>query len=442
MFLWVSFVYSYSYNAHHGVFIEWGMWNYAPPQFKTREDVKVMQNADVLTKVRTLLLLDQPFIGQLASFLKLEFDDKVDTAYTDGEKIGVNHKFFEKLLHKERTGIMAHEVFHVMLLHHVRRQPWMEQRTYQIAIDIIVNGMCLENGFTLPKDGILPETWEGGVSEYWDLSKKSVEQVYKILEDKKANNPEMLPDNPKEKSTGECRDHPSKSNTPSSEGDKSPQEKSSKDAVSHEEQRVKTIVAQAYQNAKRQGAISASMERAVKEILQPRIKWCQRIAKEITSRSKTKHVWPPFNRRWVHEGIYLHAMQGESIGNVVWATDTSGSVDQPTLDEINAELRGLSRSYDGEFTCLGVDSKVRSSQTFSSDRFPKDIEWKGGGGTNYRPAFNWVRDSYRKKVSVMIYATDGWCDRFPDYKPPYPVLWGVWDPVAFKPPFGEVLFVE
>ena len=53
-----------------------------------------MQKADVLTKVRTNLLLDQPFIGQLASFLKLEFDDKVDTAYTDGETVGVNQKFF------------------------------------------------------------------------------------------------------------------------------------------------------------------------------------------------------------------------------------------------------------------------------------------------------------------------------------------------------------
>jgi len=135
-------------------------------------------------------------------------------------------------------------------------------------------------------------------------------------------------------------------------------------------------------------------------------------------------------------------MQGESIGNVIWATDTSGSVDQPTLDEINSELRGLARSYEGEFTCLSVDSKVCKAETFQSDRFPKKIVWDGGGGTNFRPAFNWVRDNYKKRVSVMIYATDGWCSRFPDQPPPYPVFWVVWDHVDFKPPFGEVLYVD
>ena len=148
-----------------------------------------MSDINILTKVRTNMLLDHPFIGQLATSLNLKFDDEVDTAYTNGVDIGVNQSYFNKLLHKERTGLVAHETFHVMLLHHVRRKPWMDAKLYQIAIDIVVNGLCLENRFTLPSDGILPETWNGGVEEFYKLSKMTVEQVYRYLEIQKRKNP-------------------------------------------------------------------------------------------------------------------------------------------------------------------------------------------------------------------------------------------------------------
>ena len=401
-----------------------------------------MSDINLLTKVRTNMLLDHPFLGQLATSLNLKFDDEVDTAYTNGVDIGVNQSYFNKLLHKERTGLVAHETFHVMLLHHVRRKPWMDAKLYQIAIDIVVNGLCLENRFTLPSDGILPETWEGGVEEFYKLSKMTVEQVYRYLEVQKRKNPEKHQQDVKGNSTGECRDHPVMSGGDSEGSSGKAGQHEVEQAVKMEEQKMKTRIAQAFQAAKRAGDMSAGMERFVQDILQPKIKWTQRIAREISSRSKTKHVWPPFNRRYLHQDIYLHSMQGESIGNVIWATDTSGSVDQPTLDEINSELRGLARSYEGEFTCLSVDSKVCKAETFQSDRFPKKVVWDGGGGTNFRPAFNWVRDNYKKKVSVMIYATDGWCSRFPNKPPPYPVFWVVWDHVDFVPPFGEVLYVD
>ena len=60
-----------------------------------------MQTIDLLTKVRTNMLLDHPFIGQLATSLNLKFDDTMDTAYTNGVDIGVNQSYFNGLLHKD-----------------------------------------------------------------------------------------------------------------------------------------------------------------------------------------------------------------------------------------------------------------------------------------------------------------------------------------------------
>ena len=385
------------------------------------------------------MLMDSPFLGQLATSLKLKYDDSQDTAYTDGVHIGVNFDFFKKLLHKERTGVIAHETFHVMLLHHLRRKPWMEARLYNIAIDVVTNGYCIQNGFTIPKDGILPDNWEGGRQEFFELSELTVEQVYRRLEKQCRANPDYLKGiNPAESSTGSCLDHPG-IKAGRAEG-KTPDQIDR--VVKEQEQQMKAKIAQAYQSAKRAGKMSAGMERTVQDIIAPRIKWSRRIANDVASRSKTTHVWPPFNRRWLHQGIYLHGMKGESLGEVVWATDTSGSIDQPTLDEIDSELRGLARSYDGHFTCLSVDAQVCNVQQFGSQSFPKSLEWKGGGGTNYRPAFNWVKENCKKRINAMIYATDGYCNRFPDNPPPFPVYWVVWDTVDFKPPFGEVLYGE
>ena len=58
-----------------------------------------MSDINLLTKVRTNMLLDHPFLGQLATSLNLKFDDEVDTAYTNGVDIGVNQSYFNKLLH-------------------------------------------------------------------------------------------------------------------------------------------------------------------------------------------------------------------------------------------------------------------------------------------------------------------------------------------------------
>ena len=78
--------------------------------------------------------------------------------------------------------MMAHEIFHVMLMHHIRMfAPWMDPKIAQIAADIIVNAMCLEHKFELPSDGILPETWEGGVQEYFKISRMSLEEAVRYL---------------------------------------------------------------------------------------------------------------------------------------------------------------------------------------------------------------------------------------------------------------------
>jgi predicted metal-dependent peptidase len=80
------------------------------------------------------------------------------------------------------------------------------------------------------------------------------------------------------------------------------------------------------------------------------------------------------------------------------------------------------------------DAAVQSVQEFRASEAVR-LEPKGGGGTDFRPAFEWVAKNDVSPV-CLIYLTDLCCDSFPE-TPEYPVLW-VTDSRRTAP-FGETV---
>ena len=52
----------------------------------------------------------------------------------------------------------------------------------------------------------------------------------------------------------------------------------------------------------------------------------------------------------------------------------------------------------------------------------KDFTLMGGGGTDFRPAFEHVEEEMYNDVKLLMYLTDGY-GAAPEKSPPYPVLW-------------------
>ena len=75
---------------------------------------------DLFTKARSSLVLNNPFFGTLCLRLAPKETEEVDTGATDGVSLLYNPKWFEKLKPLERVGFLAHEVMHVVLMHHIR----------------------------------------------------------------------------------------------------------------------------------------------------------------------------------------------------------------------------------------------------------------------------------------------------------------------------------
>ena len=83
------------------------------------------------------------------------------------------------------------------------------------------------------------------------------------------------------------------------------------------------------------------------------------------------------------------------------------------------------------------DAAVQSTQQFGPSE-PVQLEPQGGGGTDFRPVFEWVAENDIATV-CLIYLTDLCCHSYPDVQA-YPVLW-VTDSRRTAP-FGETIRIS
>ena len=142
---------------------------------KLKEEIKELLIQDLYK-----LIMRQPFIGRLATFLNLVpiLDSRIDIACTDGTNIFVNAQYYSTLSEEERLGIIAHEVWHCALRHFARKGN-RDRKKFNYATDIEVDLLLTSSGF---KIDILPydPDWAGrSAEEIYELMYPKIEQFQK-----------------------------------------------------------------------------------------------------------------------------------------------------------------------------------------------------------------------------------------------------------------------
>ena len=150
---------------------------------------------DKVTTARVQLFNKAPYFEALLSKMKVCYTrDGVNTMAVDNYmNIYLNPEFvLEDLTTIETTGVLAHEVMHIVNLTHVRRED-RDAELWNIATDYIMNKELLKDGFTLPTLGCLPYEKSGrwiiklleGKRDIKDLdiSEMDEEDLYRILDD-------------------------------------------------------------------------------------------------------------------------------------------------------------------------------------------------------------------------------------------------------------------
>ena len=110
--------------------------------------------------------------------------------------------------------------------------------------------------------------------------------------------------------------------------------------------------------------------------------------------------------------------------DIIVALDTSGSIGDQEIREFISEVDAIKGQIRARIVLHACDEKLASDGPWLYESWepvtpPKEIS--GGGGTDFRPVFEWVeRDGLRP--DLLIYFTDAEGD-FPPHEPPYPVIW-------------------
>ncbi|HEY6770260.1 MAG TPA: VWA-like domain-containing protein, partial [Candidatus Sulfotelmatobacter sp.] len=108
------------------------------------------------------------------------------------------------------------------------------------------------------------------------------------------------------------------------------------------------------------------------------------------------------------------------------------------LEQFAGEITAISDEVQPEaIHVVYCDAAVQSSQQFGPSE-PIHLEPRGGGGTDFRPVFEWVQRSNIAPV-CLTYLTDLCCNSYPEV-PEYPVLW-VTDSRRTAP-FGETVRIS
>jgi predicted metal-dependent peptidase len=385
-----------------------------------------MNAKEQITKSRAGLVLDLPFFGSLALRLAVKEDLNCESAWTDGVTLGYNPDFIQGLTLPETKGLLAHEVMHIAMMHNTRRGDRNQSR-WNEAADYAINLILEDSGLTLPKARLLDR-------EYADMA---AEQIYgkigKQEQEQESNNNKSRDDSGKGDDpgkTGEVRDYPGKDGKQATAADKA-----------QAEQETKIAVTQAITQAKSMGRLPGGLSRLIDEIIEPIIDWREILRRFVSATAKNDYTWARPNRRHIAEGLYLPSLYSEDIGPIVVAVDTSGSVDQEMINQFSAEITAILEDFHADCTVIYCDSEIAGVEIFRNEDLPVILHPAGGGGTDFRPVFDYV-DEHDIRPACLIYLTD-MAGSFPVNEPDYPVLWGTieaWSGAAA--PWGETVRIK
>ncbi len=364
-----------------------------------------------ISKAKTALILEHPFIGSVALNMPMSIDNSVPTAATNGKRVLFNEEFCNGLSDEELKFLVAHECMHPMLEHNFRRGE-RDAYKWNQAADYVINKLLTDEGIgKMPEQGLLDDT------------------IYKNGGGTSDGIFNLLPDTPDDGQGNGGQGQPLDS---CEDGQGSPAE------VSQQQAEWKVKVAQAAQSAKMMGKMSAGLERLVDEILKPKVDWRDVLQRFVVKCRSDQRSWARPNRRFLSQGLYLPSVSGESLGEIAFAVDCSGSIDQDEINQFASEISTVWQDQrPTKVHVIYFDSEVSHYDEFEQEDEPV-VKPHGGGGTAFSPVFKYMMEHGIEPVAC-IFLTDLCCDDFGD-APDYPVLWvSTHDD---KAPFGEVVMME
>jgi predicted metal-dependent peptidase len=203
--------------------------------------------------------------------------------------------------------------------------------------------------------------------------------------------------------------------------------------------------------AVRQGAIMAGKMgtgglRDIGELLETKKDWRELLREFVTTTCSGKDysTWRKPNRRYVGMDMLMPSSISESMGEIVVAIDTSGSIGQYELNKFLSEVRGICEQVrPSKVRVLYWDTEVCRAEVYMQDELDnlvKSTKPAGGGGTNVECVPMYM-NGHGIKPECVVVLTDGYLGgSWGTWS--VPVLWCIQNNRSAKPDNGVTVHIE
>jgi predicted metal-dependent peptidase len=348
------------------------------------------------------------------------------TAYTDGRNKKYSRDFISKLTDAELRGLVMHENLHVAFKHipRFKKEFKAEPMLVNASADYVVNDIIMnlkDKAFcSLPSGGLYDAKYHNwSVREVYNDLKKQQE------EDKKSG---------KSITKYDTLD----------EHDFESAEGMSEDDVKELEGKIDRALREGGILAGRMGS---KMPRSIEELLTPKVNWRDVLKEFISSamRGADEYTWRRFNKRLMVNDLYMPSLENETVGELVVAIDTSGSIGSVEITEFASELVSICDVVTpSQVRVLWWDTEVHGEQIFTPSNYANIKELlkpQGGGGTQVSCVSEYINEKKIQAEATIVF-TDGYLESDIQWNIQSPTLWLVTQARDFIPPTGKVIRKE
>lgn len=373
----------------------------------------VMDLNKELDRAKTSLFLNNnaAFLGSLMCNLQFNWTtDMVATAGTDGISIVLNESFFSNLNNEQRKTILAHELWHVARLHHIR-QGNRDPKIWNIACDHRINLDMLNDGFKFEgrlENGYFDRTFEN----------MSEEEIYDHLIKNGQNS---------QQGQGMCG-ATSDDLLPSS-GDKAAQ------------QNVVNAVVQAMvqaQMSKTAGSIPGSFKDFMDKFMKPKVPWEVILKDYMTDILDVDSTWNRPNRRF--QDIYLPSLvcTDGRLEHLMFFLDVSGSISDDEARRFCTEVKYIQEVLNPQkLTLVQFDHQIQKKDVYEEYQEFNGIEIVGRGGTNLEPVRKMI---LKEQPTAAVIFSDLWCTPMEKIDN-IPLIWIVMNNPSNTPDWGKSIHI-
>ena len=363
-----------------------------------------MRSHDLLTHAKSQLTTKHPYFGMLASKLKHEESSTIKSYASNGVRFLYNPDFIAQRDKEELFFILTNCVMHHVLSHQQRR---LGRRggLWQLATDYAINNLLAKNGFTIPPGANYNK-------EYKDMY---AEEIYTLLHEISMQDPHAFDAQEQIQETLELKNIQEQLD---------PQTESQWQYASSISEQI----------AQKKSMLPLGMERLGKKLETKNVDWRFELYNAINRHMRNNYAFMPPSKKHLSRGFILPSLSSDTLSLCV-AIDTSGSIDESLLGSFIGEFSAIMQSFPSiKIELILADAKVHGHYTFfGNDKL--DFKIKGGGGTDYRPVFEYIEANLPMNTMLLYFTDgDGW---FPKYAPNYEVLWAL--SRKAKTPFGRAL---